>query len=184
MRQETIIMVLQTYENHFPFFFKNKTDEDKVRLATDWFQIFNEIDDDTFIKACGNLVKESDYFPNSKEIFKEVENVKIRNDFELTQKKFDLYNLVEKANWSGEDIERLAFIDSMWESEESFTEADFTTDKLEAIVTLKQEYGLTEEQINKFGTMLKESEMDAGKKEHFKNWLYDVIVLKTKGIEG
>ena len=184
MRQETILNVLKTYEIHYPHFFRNKTTEDKMRLATDWFQIYHDIDDELFMRACADLAKNADFFPSTKEIRTAIEKTKLVLEFELTQKKFRLYNLVDTANWTDDEINTLALIDSMFESEDCLTAKDFSQDKYKAIEILKKEYGLNEEQIRTLGVKLKEASKEATAKEHFKNVLYDAVVTRRKAIAG
>lgn len=184
MKQETILNVLKTYEIHYPHFFRDKTTEDKMRLATDWFQIYHDVEDDVFIRACADLVKNVDFFPSTKELRTAIEKAKLVMEFELSQEKFRLYNLVDTANWTDEEINTLATIDSFFESPDCLTDKDFLEDKYKAIETLKREYKLSDEQIRVLGTKLKEASKDANTKEHFKNVMYDAVVLKRKAITG
>lgn len=175
MKEETVIFVLKTYETHFPYFFRDKTKEDKALFTADWMQIFGDIPDETFLKACGQLAKESDYFPSTKEIFDTIKKVKLVEEMEVTQFKYKLVNMILDASMTDEDIERKVWFETeICEWGDPLTKEFYEGERQKAKDYLKNTYGLPDSMIEKFAK--KYSELDSiGKQEEFRNKLYDYL---------
>lgn len=180
MKEETAILVLKTYETHFPYFFRDKTKEDKALFTADWLQIFGEVDDDTFLKACGKLAKESDYFPSTKEIFKTIDSVKTERELEVNQLKYKLVDMITTASMTDEEIAyKVWFETEVCGYGDPLTTEFFEAERKNALDYLKTNYDIDDALINKFAETYKNLKTLA-KKEAFRNKLYDYLQTKKR----
>ena len=185
MKQETVLAVLKTYEIHFPLFFKDKNDNDKVRMVADWLEIYKDIDDEVFVKACSELVKETDYFPSTKAIFDKIKRVELSRQFETTQKKFHLEECIKNACLTDETIDKLIELEEVFFSEtpDKIDRSLWEGKRKNARPLLKTELGLTDEQIDYYGREF-EKASENHQSDFYRDLVYDELVLNKKAIRG